>query len=56
MLLKAKGQLLALEYEELDPMSIISSAILENGFSEYMRKRKNTALMTVDEYEVFPIL
>lgn len=52
MLLKAKGQLLALEYEELDPMSIISSAILENGFSEYMRKRKNTALMTVDEYLV----
>lgn len=50
MLLKAKGQLLALEYEELDPMSIISSAILENGFSEYMRKRKNTALMTVDEW------
>lgn len=31
-------------------MSIISSAILENGFSEYMRKRKNTALMTVDEW------
>ena len=50
MLLKAKGQLLALEYEDLDPMSIISSAILENGFSEYMRKRKNTALMTVDEW------
>lgn len=50
MLLKAKGQLLALEYEELDPMSIISSAILENGFSGYMRKRKNTALMTVDEW------
>ena len=39
-----------LEYEDLDPMSIISSAILENGFSEYMRKRKNTALMTVDEW------
>lgn len=39
-----------MEYEDLDPMSIISSAILENGFSEYMRKRKNTALMTVDEW------
>lgn len=54
MLLKSNGKLFVLEYEELDPMSVISSAILENGFSDYSRKRKNTALMTADEWkEIF---
>lgn len=54
MLLKPSGKLLMLEYEMLDPMAIVSSAILENGFLDYSRKRNNTALLTMEEWlEVF---
>lgn len=50
LLLKSDGELFMLEYENLDPMAVISSAIIENGFSGYNRKRNNTALLTVDEW------
>lgn len=50
-LLKQSGQLLALEYEELDPMAMISSAILEEGFQGFARKRKHTSLLLMEEWK-----
>lgn len=49
-LLVPGGTLLALEYEKLDPMAIISSTLFEHGFLDYNRKRKNTSLLTCDEW------
>lgn len=50
-LLSENGTLFALEYEDLDPMAIISSAIIEKGFINYSRKRRNTSLLTTEEWE-----
>ena len=56
ILLKNKGILFAIEFEKLDPMSIISSAILENGFSDYKNNRRDmyTPFIGLDEWiEIF---
>lgn len=56
VLLKNKGVLYAIEFEKLDPMSIVSSAILENGFIDYKNNRRDkyTPFIGLDEWkEIF---
>ncbi|WP_324825830.1 amino acid adenylation domain-containing protein [Sinanaerobacter sp. ZZT-01] len=52
-LLKKQGCLLAVELEELDPVALISSAVLENGFQRFacMRKRADTPLLDKEEWQ-----
>lgn len=52
MLLKNGGGLMAVEYEELDPMAIVVSAVLEKGFTGFNtgRSRRNNPLLTKEEW------
>lgn len=52
ILLTASGRLLAVEYEDLDPMALVVSTLLENGFPDFTmgRSRKNNPLLTKEEW------
>lgn len=52
ILLTTNGSLLAVEYEDLDPMALIVSTLLENGFPDFTmgRSRKNNPLLTKEEW------
>lgn len=49
--LKKGGRFLALDFENFDPIAIVSSAVLEKGFSNYTRLRRHTPLLTDEEWE-----
>ena len=49
--LKKGGRLLALDFENFDPIAIVSSAVLEKGFGNYTRLRRHTSLLTDEEWE-----
>lgn len=51
MILKKSGTLMALDFENFDPLAIVSSAVLENGFAKYTRLRRFTSLLTDEEWE-----
>jgi len=51
MILKKSGTLMALDFENFDPVAIVSSAVLENGFAKYTRLRRFTSLLTDEEWE-----
>ena len=51
MILKKGGKFMALDFENFDPVAIISSAVLENGFDKYTRLRRFTSLLTDEEWE-----
>ncbi len=51
MILKKGGTLMALDFENFDPVAIVSSAVLENGFAKYTRLRRFTSLLTDEEWE-----
>ena len=51
MILKKGGTLMALDFENFDPLAIVSSAVLENGFAKYTRLRRFTSLLTDEEWE-----
>ncbi len=51
MILKKSGTLMALDFENFDPVAIVSSAVLENGFTKYTRLRRFTSLLTDEEWE-----
>lgn len=51
MILKKSGTLIALDFENFDPVAIVSSAVLENGFAKYTRLRRFTSLLTDEEWE-----
>jgi acyl carrier protein len=51
MILKKSGTLMALDFENFDPVAIVSSAVLENGFVKYTRLRRFTSLLTDEEWE-----
>lgn len=51
MILKKSGILMALDFENFDPVAIVSSAVLENGFAKYTRLRRFTSLLTDEEWE-----
>jgi amino acid adenylation domain-containing protein len=52
MLIKDEGNLLAVEYANLDPLGMIISGLLENGFNDFnaVRSRKNNPLLTLEEW------
>jgi Phosphopantetheine attachment site. len=43
---------MAMDFENFDPVAIISSAVLENGFTKYTRLRRFTPLLSDEEWEV----
>lgn len=51
MILKKGGKFMALDFENFDPVAIVSSAVLENGFAKYTRLRRFTSLLTDEEWE-----
>ena len=51
MILKKGGTLMALDFENFDPVAIVSSAVLENGFAKYTRLRRFTSLLSDEEWE-----
>jgi len=51
MALKKGGKLAALDFENFDPIAIVSSAVIEKGFANYTRLRRYTSLMTDSEWE-----
>ncbi|OWV06867.1 amino acid adenylation domain-containing protein [Fibrobacter sp. UWH1] len=51
LMLKAGGKLYAIDFENFDPIAVISSAVLEDGFKDYSRSRKGTSLLTDSEWE-----
>ena len=52
LLLKRKGDFYAIEYEELDPMGILISGLLENGFVNRKRgRREHTPLLLLDDWK-----
>lgn len=51
MILKKGGKFMALDFENFDPVAIVSSAILENGFAKYTRLRRFTSLLSDEEWE-----
>lgn len=51
MILKRGGTFMALDFENFDPVAIVSSAVLENGFAKYTRLRQFTSLLTDEEWE-----
>ena len=51
MILKKGGTFMALDFENFDPVAIVSSAVLENGFAKYTRLRRFTSLLTDEEWE-----
>lgn len=52
MILKKGGMFMAMDFENFDPVAIISSAVLENGFTKYTRLRRFTPLLSDEEWEV----
>ena len=52
MILKKGGMFMAMDFENFDPVAIISSAVLENGFTKYTRLRHFTPLLSDEEWEV----
>ncbi|MCR5028288.1 MAG: AMP-binding protein, partial [Fibrobacter sp.] len=50
--LKKGGKLFALDFENFDPIAIVSSAVLENGFENTSRARARTPLLTDAEWEI----
>ncbi len=50
-LLKKGGTFFALDFENFDPIAVVSSAVLENGFASSTRKRAATPLLTDEEWE-----
>lgn len=50
-LLKKGGILFALDFENFDPIAVVSSALLEDGFANASRKRPATPLLTDEEWE-----
>ncbi|MBQ7078245.1 MAG: amino acid adenylation domain-containing protein [Fibrobacter sp.] len=51
MILKKGGTFMALDFENFDPVAIVSSAVLENGFEKYTRLRRFTSLLSDEEWE-----
>lgn len=51
MILKKGGKFMALDFENFDPVAIVSSAVLENGFAKYTRLRRFTSLLSDEEWE-----
>ena len=52
LLLKKEGDFYAIEYEELDPMGILISGLLENGFVNRMQgRREHTPLLLIDDWK-----
>lgn len=51
LILKKGGKLMALDFENFDAISVISSAVLEKGFVTYTRLRRYTSLLTDCEWE-----
>ena len=52
LLLKREGDFYAIEYEELDPMGILISGLLENGFVNRKRgRREHTPLLLLDDWK-----
>ena len=51
MILRKGGTFMALDFENFDPVAIVSSAVLENGFAKYTRLRRFTSLLTDEEWE-----
>ena len=51
LILKKGGKFMALDFENFDPVAIVSSAVLENGFAKYTRLRRFTSLLTDEEWE-----
>ncbi len=51
MILKKGGKFMAMDFENFDPVAIISSAVLENGFAKYTRLRRFTSLLSDEEWE-----
>ncbi len=51
LILKKGGKFMALDFENFDPVAIVSSAVLENGFAKYTRLRQFTSLLTDEEWE-----
>ena len=51
MILKKGGKFMALDFENFDPVAIVSSAVLENGFAQYTRLRRFTSLLSDEEWE-----
>ena len=52
MILKKGGKFMALDFENFDPIAIVSSAVLEKGFRQYTRLRRLTSLLTDKEWEI----
>lgn len=50
-LLKKGGKFFTLDFENFDPIAIISSTVLENGFQETLRGRPHTPLFTDEEWK-----
>ncbi len=51
LILKKGGKFMALDFENFDPVAIVSSAVLENGFANYTRLRRFTSLLSDEEWE-----
>ncbi|ANU46252.1 amino acid adenylation protein [Enterocloster clostridioformis] len=52
LLLKKEGDFYAIEYEELDPIGILISGLLENGFVNRKRgRREHTPLLLLDDWK-----
>ena len=52
LLLMREGDFYAIEYEELDPMGILISGLLENGFVNRKRgRREHTPLLLLDDWK-----
>ena len=51
LILKKGGKFMAMDFENFDPVAIISSAVLENGFAKYTRLRRFTSLLSDEEWE-----
>ena len=51
MILKKGGKFMAMDFENFDPVAIVSSAVLENGFAKYTRLRRFTSLLSDEEWE-----
>lgn len=51
LILNKGGRFLALDFENFDPIAIVSSAVLERGFVNYTRLRPYTSLLTDAEWE-----
>lgn len=51
LILKKGGRFMALDFENFDPVAIVSSAVFENGFAKYTRLRRFTSLLSDEEWE-----